>query len=123
MAWEIQLHPEVTAWFLELVQEDPDSADLVEHAIDLLAEEGPSLGRPLADRIKGSRIHNMKELRPASTGTSEVRILFVFDPRRCAALLVAGNKEGQWEKWYRKAIPLAEERYEAHTAAAEVDDG
>ena len=27
-------------------------------------------------------------------------------------LLVAGDKAGQWEAWYKKAIPLAEERYE-----------
>jgi hypothetical protein len=25
---------------------------------------------------------------------------------------VAGDKAGKWDAWYRKAIPLAEERYE-----------
>ena len=33
-----------------------------------------------------------KELRPGSNGASEVRILFIFDPARNAALLVAGDK-------------------------------
>jgi hypothetical protein len=43
--WEISLHPEVEAWFLELCRTDPVSADLVAEAIDLLAEQGPALGR------------------------------------------------------------------------------
>jgi hypothetical protein len=33
-------------------------------------------------------------------------------PRRYAVLLVAGDKAGKWEAWYRQAIPLAEQRYE-----------
>ncbi len=36
---------------------------------------GPDEGRPLVGRVKGSRVHNPKELRPASTGGTEVRIL------------------------------------------------
>jgi len=38
--------------------------------------------------------------------------LYVFDPRRNAVLLVAGDKAGKWEAWYRQAVPLAEQRYE-----------
>ncbi len=72
---------------------------------------GPELGRPLADRIHHSRLSNLKELRPGSAGRSEIRILYIFDPRRNAVLLVAGDKAGQWDAWYRSAIPLAEERY------------
>ena len=108
---------DVEDWFLELSQADPVSADRVEEAIDALAERGPLAGRPLVDRIKGSRYHNMKELRPASAGTSEIRILFIFDPRRLAVLLVAGDKSGSWTTWYDKNIPLADGRYAAHLAA------
>lgn len=104
---------------LDLARTDPTSADLVESAIDLLAERGPQLGRPLVDRIKGSRFHNMKELRPGSAGTSEVRILLIFDPARCAVLLVAGDKAGNWNSWYDANIPLAEQRYDEHLANAE----
>jgi hypothetical protein len=43
---------------------------------------------------------------------SEIRILYIFDPRRNAVLLVAGDKAGKWEAWYRQAILLAEQRYE-----------
>jgi hypothetical protein len=80
--WEVSLHQDVEAWYLSICQNDPKTADLILQAVDLLAAEGPSLGRPLVDRIKGSSYHNMKELRPASAGVTEVRILFAFDPGR-----------------------------------------
>jgi len=79
--------------------------------IELLAERGPALGRPAADRITGSNLHNLKELRPGSAGRTEIRILYIFDPRRNAVLLVAGDKAGAWTRWYRDAIKQAEERY------------
>jgi hypothetical protein len=47
-------------------------------------------------------------------GRSEIRILFVFDPWRSAILLVAGDKADNWQSWYRRAIPLAEHRYEMY---------
>jgi hypothetical protein len=56
----------------------------------------------------------MKELRPASAGSSEIRLLFAFDPHRDAIFLVAGDKSGQWKKWYQTAIPVADERFEEH---------
>lgn len=111
--WMVVLLDEVDEWLLDLAKRDPESADQVEAAIDLLAEQGPSLSRPLADRIKGSRIHNLKELRPGSAGSSEVRVLFAFDPARHAVLLVAGDKAGAWKDWYEVNIPVAEQRYEA----------
>ncbi|KKK05460.1 type II toxin-antitoxin system RelE/ParE family toxin [Micromonospora sp. HK10] len=112
--WEVRLHPEVESWFLHLCSTDPTTADLVGEAIDLLAEHGPSLGRPLVDRLKGSAFHNMKELRPGSTGGTEVRMIFAFDPLREAVFLVAGDKSGQWQSWYLTAIPLADERFQEH---------
>lgn len=100
---------------------DPVSAGLVADAIDQLEDNGPTLGRPLADRIKGSSLHNLKELRPGSAATTEMRILFCFDPQRQGVLLVAGDKSGQWRDWYKAAIPLAEDRY-ARWLAGEYDD-
>ncbi len=111
MSWEIILVPEVHDWFLGL---DDPSADLVRDAIEVLAERGPLLGRPLADRISGSRLHNLKELRPGSAGRTEIRILFIFDTQRQAVLLVAGDKTGRWTHWYDDAIKLAEERFERY---------
>jgi hypothetical protein len=68
------------------------------------------------DTITSARHANLKELRPGSSGRSEIRILFAFDPERAAILLVAGDKAGQWNKWYRQAIPLADERLDEHNA-------
>ncbi|WP_405763708.1 type II toxin-antitoxin system RelE/ParE family toxin [Streptomyces sp. NBC_01420] len=106
---------EVATWYDALVEEDWDSAKQVEDAIDFLAVAGPTLGRPLVDRIKGAEQHHMKELRPGSAGGGEIRILFVFDPMRRAVLLVAGDKAGYWQGWYNN-IPLAEKRYKNHLA-------
>ncbi|HEX7661385.1 MAG TPA: type II toxin-antitoxin system RelE/ParE family toxin [Pseudonocardiaceae bacterium] len=110
--WEVVLVEEVDDWYLSLAGTDPDSAETIGAAIDKLAEDGPMLGRPLVDRVKGSRHHNMKEPRPGSAGTSEIRILFIFDLQRIAVLLAAGNKAGTWNGWYRENIPLAEQQYE-----------
>ncbi|MEU5282916.1 type II toxin-antitoxin system RelE/ParE family toxin [Streptomyces sp. NPDC020755] len=118
MNWEVNLHLSVELWLLRLAEEDPVTADLVEAAVDMLADSGPTLGRPLVDRLQGCRIHNLKELRPASSGRSEVRILFVFDPGRRAILLVAGDKAGRWSDWYRESIPVAERRYDEYRAAS-----
>jgi hypothetical protein len=104
--WEIYLVNEVRDWINGL---DPATHDRVVQAIDLLAENGPGLGRPMVDTIHNSSIANLKELRP---GTA--RILFAFDPWRCSILLVAGDKAGRWNEWYREAIPLAERRYDAY---------
>jgi DNA-binding XRE family transcriptional regulator len=73
---------------------EPESAAhaRVVQALDLLAEEGPGLGRPLVDTIHGSSLANLKELRPGT-----VRILFAFDPWRSSILLVAGDKAGRVE--------------------------
>jgi hypothetical protein len=114
--WEIVLVAEVDDWFVDLSTNDPASAALVERAIDLLAIEGPTLGRPMVDRVQASRHHNMKELRPGSSGASEIRILFAFDPVRRAVLLVAGDKAGNWKGWYNVNIPLADKRYDEHLA-------
>lgn len=111
---------EVAAWFETLVEADWDSAEQVEDAVDMLAATGPTLGRPLVDRIKGAENHHLKELRPGSSGTSEIRILFAFDPVRRAVLLVAGDKAGNWQGWYETNIPIAEKRYQAHLVDLEI---
>ena len=76
--------------------------------MDVLAEYGPTLGRPLVDTLVGSKLANLKELRPRQTN---IRVLFVFDPWRSAILLIAGDKTGQWQSRYQRAIPQAEQLY------------
>jgi hypothetical protein len=114
--WGILLSAEVESFLDHLYASDPASHLLVNQAILVLERGGPAEGRPLVDSITASRIANMKELRPPSSGRSEVRILLVFDPWRAAILLVAGDKSGQWAKWYRTAIPRAERLYDDYLA-------
>lgn len=66
-------------------------------ALEVLQEEGPNLKRPLVGEIVASRHRGMKELRPASRGKTEVRILFIFDPFRQAILLLGGRQKWAME--------------------------
>jgi hypothetical protein len=106
VVWDVYVVDEVLAWVDGL---DESTLRRVVAAIDLLAENGPGLVRPLVDTITGSVLPHLKELR---VGT--VRVLFVFDPWRDCVLLVAGDKAKRWSVWYTEAIPAAEQRYEVY---------
>jgi|CZCB01.1.fsa_nt_gi hypothetical protein len=54
----------------------------------------------------------MKELRVQHKGRP-IRILFAFDPRRTAILLIGGDKTGN-DRWYEDYVPLADKLYEVH---------
>jgi hypothetical protein len=58
----------------------------------------------------------MKELRPGSTGRTEIRVLFAFDKERRAILLVGGDKSDDWTGWYRDNISIADDRFDEHEA-------
>ena len=92
MAWTVKVTDEYAAWFTALIKQDLDSATQVAQAVAALREEGPTLGRPLVDRLKATKIHHLKELRPGSKGRSEIRIIFAFDPTRSAA--APGRRQG-----------------------------
>jgi len=40
-------------------------------------------------------------------------VLYAFDPRRCAILLIGGNKVGD-NRWYERFVPVADRLYDAH---------
>lgn len=77
MVWEVEVTDQFVHWWHGLT---PDQQESVADRVDLLAERGPDFGRPVVDRVRTSRHHNMKELRAASDGA--LRVLFMFDPRR-----------------------------------------
>jgi hypothetical protein len=109
LVWEVEVTDQFVEWWDRL---NTDQRDSVTDRVDLLAEQGPTLGRPVVDRVETSRHHNMKELRAAKDGT--LRVLFMFDPRRQVILLLGGDKSGQWNDWYAWAVPLADDLYEAY---------
>jgi hypothetical protein len=54
----------------------------------------------------------MKELR-TQCGGKPLRTFFAFDPRRCAILLIGGDKSGD-KRFYDKMIPLADALYDTY---------
>jgi hypothetical protein len=108
MQWEVEGTDEFAEWFDGLSK--VERADVIV-AVDRLSEYGPTLGRPFVDTLHTTLLPNLKELRPQA---SNIRILFVFDPRRSAILLFGGDKTGEWNAWYQQAIPRAVNLYEAY---------
>jgi hypothetical protein len=80
--------------------------------VELLEEHGPNLGYPYSSDIKDSRHGNMRELRVKSKGRP-LRVFYAFDPRRCAILLIGGDKTGL-KRFYEQMIPVADRLYDAH---------
>jgi hypothetical protein len=105
-SWKVEVTDQFTSWYRGLSDDDSAAVDAV---VERLIEEGPTLGRPTADTLAGSEMPNLKELRAAGT----LRVLFAFDPRRTAILLLGGDKRGD-DRWYEEAIPAAERLYAAH---------
>jgi hypothetical protein len=108
VAWEVEGTDEFYAWFSGLTSPERIS---VAAKIDLLEEKGPSLGRPHVDTLKGSKLTNLKELIIQHAG-DPYRVIFAFNPRRAAILLLGGRKTGS--KWYKAAIREAEKIYEQY---------
>ncbi len=106
MPWEVISSPEFVKWLRDQNSRDQEK---VKSAIRALAQGGPSLKRPLVGKIEDSYLANLKELIPMS---SNMRILFVFDPSRRAVLLHGGDKSIDFQGWYKKNIPIAELIYE-----------
>ncbi|WP_370655438.1 type II toxin-antitoxin system RelE/ParE family toxin [Candidatus Binatus sp.] len=73
--------------------------------------KGVALGYPYSSQIKGSAIA-MRELRVQSGGRP-LRVLYAFDPKRAAVLLLGGDKSGD-DRFYEKYVPIAEQIYKRH---------
>ena len=86
--------------------------------VGLLEEKGPSLPYPHSSAILTSRHSHMRELRIQHKG-QPYRILYAFDPRRTAILLIGGNKTGN-DRWYAESVPIADRLYDDHLA--EIDE-
>lgn len=111
MTWTVSFADEFEPEFDSL---DEEIQDAILARVLLLEREGPSLGRPHADTLTGSRHANMKELR-CTAGGGVWRIAFAFDPDRQAILLVGGDKSGGSEKrFYKQLIARADDRFDRH---------
>lgn len=117
MPFTVNTSDEFDSWFTPLEEALQDDILFV---VRLLQEHGPQLRRPYADTLEGTSLSNLKELRVQHRG-EPYRILFAFDPKREALLLIGGNKAGD-KRWYKRMIPLAEAIFEQHLATLEKGD-
>src|SRR5205809_6691136 len=67
---------------------------------------------PHSSAIESSTHTHMRELRIQHKGRP-YRILYAFDPRRVAILLIGGDKTGN-DRWYEVFVPIADKLYEEH---------
>jgi hypothetical protein len=84
----------------------------IDSSVRLLEEKGPSLGFPHTSVIERSKHTHMRELRIQHEGRP-YRILYAFDPRRSAILLLGGDKTGD-NRWYDVQVPIADKLYDTH---------
>jgi hypothetical protein len=107
--WEVEFTSEFEEWWNALTETEQGRVDA---RVRLLEERGPHLGFPFSSQIKSSRFSEMRELR-AQSGGDPLRILYAFDTRRVAILLVAGSKGGD-DRWYEVHVPVADRLFEKH---------
>jgi hypothetical protein len=109
VAWEVEFTDEFEEWWHTLSESEQGKVDA---RVGLLIEHGPSLGFPFSSQVKTSRFPEMRELRVQAAG-DPLRMLYAFDPRRVAILLVAGDKTGD-NRWYETNVPLADRLFDRH---------
>ena len=109
MAWEVEYTDEFGAWWETLDEAEQIDIDAV---VRLLEQKGPHLPFPYSSGVKGSEHGHMRELRVQHAGRP-YRILYAFDPRRVAMLLIGGDKTGD-DSWYDRFVPVADKLYAQH---------
>ena len=118
MAWEVEYTDEFEAWWVDLDEEERIDIDAV---VGILEEKGPHLPYPYSSDVKGTKYGSIRESRIQHKG-KPYRILYAFDPRRTAILLIGGRKAGG-HRWYENYVPLAERIYEKHLKTLKNEQG
>jgi hypothetical protein len=114
VAWDVEGTDEFTEWFVGL--SDGEQID-VGRIVELLVDHGPTLPFPHSSGVESSRHRHMRELRIQHEGRP-YRVLYAFDPRRTAILLIGGDKTGN-DRWYQENVPRADALYDEYVRALE----
>lgn len=107
--WEVEFSDEFGTWWHGL---DPEEQVSVDAVVGLLEAKGPHLGFPYSSRVTTSRHTQMRQLRIQHRG-EPYRVLYAFDRRRVAILLVGGRKTGD-ARWYNRMVPRADRLLDQH---------
>lgn len=118
MTCEVEFTDEFEQWWDSLNGEEQESVAAI---VGLLEEIGANLPFPYSSGIQGSRFGQMRELRIQHKGRP-FRILYAFDPRRVAILLIGGNKQGA-NDWYENYVTRADRLFELHLAELKKEGG
>ena len=114
LPWEVEFTDEFEDWWHTLSETEQGKIDA---RVGLLMERGPNLGFPFSSQVTTSRFPEMRELR-AQSGGDPLRMLYAFDPRRTAILLIGGDKTGG-NRWYETNVPIADRLFERHPRTIE----
>jgi hypothetical protein len=109
MTYEVEYTDEFGQWWDTLSEAEQDD---VAATVSLLEARGPVLPFPYSSGITGSKYSHMRELRIQHAGRP-YRVLYAFDPRRVAILLIGGDKTGN-NRWYEEFVPVADLIYSQH---------
>ncbi len=109
MEWEVEVTDEFERWWDSLSAAEQEDIRVV--AV-LLRTFGPALGYPHCSGVTTSRHARMRELRIQHRG-KPYRVLYAFDPRRVAILLIGGRKTGD-RRWYETYVPIADRLYDEY---------
>jgi hypothetical protein len=105
--WKVEYTDEFGGWWDGLTEAEQED---VRAGVNLLRRFGPSLGRPHVDSVASSKHGNRKDLRIQHRGRP-YRVLFIFDLRRIAVLLIGGDKPGTG-RWHKEFVPVADGLYD-----------
>ena len=114
MGWEVEYTNEFNDWWEDLDEEEQNSIAAI---VQVLEIKGPSLPHPYSSSIQSSSHKHMRELRVQHKG-QPYRVLYAFDPRRVAILLIGGCKVGD-DRWYDEFVPKADRLYDDHMRSLE----
>jgi hypothetical protein len=116
VAWEVEFSAEFGGWWDGLSAAEQKSVDF---SVSLLQQVGPTLRMPHSSGIEMSGHRHMRELRIQHEGRP-YRVLYAFDPRRVALLLIGGDKTGN-NRWYEEYVPIADAIYDQHLRELETE--
>jgi len=109
MEWDVEYTDEFEGWWDDLSEAEQEDIDAV---VELLEARGPRLPFPYSSGIQSSKHDHIRELRIQHQGRP-YRVLYAFDPRRTAILLLGGDKTGN-DDWYDENVPKADKLYDMY---------